>query len=116
MTEAEVEADVRRDNVWQRPTWPLGSAAFNHRFQWHDDELGEPPDAQKPSRPRAVSPMEQALHVLDLTPPVTRAIVKAQYKMLVKRYHPDANGGDKAAEERFKIVSEAYRLVMSSLA
>lgn len=118
MTEAEVEADVRRDTVWQRPTWPLGPGrgGFNHRFQWQGEGFGEPPDPPKSTPPRAMSPTERALVTLDLTPPVTVAIVKARYKLLVKRYHPDANGGDKASEERFKIISEAYRMVMSSLA
>ena len=52
---------------------------------------------------------------LDLTPPVTIVDLKARYKQLVKRYHPDANGGDKASEEKFKDISEAYRIVMGSL-
>ncbi len=38
-----------------------------------------------------------------------------RYKELVKLHHPDANGGDKASEERFKQISEAYRTVMNSL-
>ena len=58
---------------------------------------------------------ERALVILDLRPPVSVAIVKTRYKELVKRHHPDANGGDKAAEERFKQISEAYRTVMNSL-
>ena len=57
---------------------------------------------------------ERALVVLDLRPPVTIAIVKMRYKELVKLHHPDANGGDKASEERFKQISEAYRTVMNS--
>jgi curved DNA-binding protein CbpA len=52
---------------------------------------------------------------LDLTPPVTIVALKTRYKKLVKLYHPDANGGDKAAEEKFKDISEAYRIVMGSL-
>ncbi|MFO1155475.1 MAG: DnaJ domain-containing protein [Rhodospirillales bacterium] len=47
---------------------------------------------------------------------MTVADVKSRYKELVKRHHPDANGGDKAAEERFKQINAAYRTVMDSLA
>ena len=117
MSEAEVEADVRRDTVWQRPTWPLGpgSGSFNHRFRWQDAAMGDTPEHAKEAPPRPASPLARALHVLDLSPPVTVATVKARYKLLVKRHHPDANGGDKASEERFKTISEAYRTVMSSL-
>ena len=53
--------------------------------------------------------------ILDLRPPVTIQALKARYKKLVKRYHPDANGGDKTAEEKFKQVNEAYRTIMASL-
>ncbi|MBZ0325498.1 MAG: J domain-containing protein, partial [Alphaproteobacteria bacterium] len=42
------------------------------------------------------------------TPPVTLEELKTRYRQLVKRYHPDANGGDRTAEERFKAVSAAY--------
>jgi hypothetical protein len=116
MNEREIEADLRFDGVWQRPSWPLGSAqGFTHRQRWQDSAFG-PGGAPPPPPPvRPLTEADRALIVLDLTPPVTVAIVKARYKILVKRYHPDANGGDKDAEERFKIISEAYRTVMSSL-
>jgi curved DNA-binding protein CbpA len=42
-------------------------------------------------------------------------VVKARYKVLVKKHHPDANGGAKAAEERFKEINEAYRIVLNAL-
>ena len=34
--------------------------------------------------------------------------IKKAYRKLAKKYHPDANPGNKAAENRFKEVSEAY--------
>ena len=34
--------------------------------------------------------------------------IKAAYSKLARKYHPDVNPGDKAAEERFKEISEAY--------
>src|SRR4051794_35236895 len=36
------------------------------------------------------------------------AEVKKTYRKLARQYHPDANKGDAAAEEKFKEVSEAY--------
>ncbi len=35
--------------------------------------------------------------------------IKASYRRLALRYHPDRNDGDELAEEKFKLVSEAYR-------
>lgn len=115
MSEREIEADVRADVVWQRPSWPLGGGQFGPGSRVHDGFglFGDGDAAPRPPvRPSAET---QALMVLNLTPPVTVTIVKARYKELVKQYHPDATGGDKAAEERFKEVSEAYRCVMRSL-
>lgn len=34
--------------------------------------------------------------------------IKKAYRKLAKKYHPDVNKGDKASEERFKEISEAY--------
>lgn len=37
--------------------------------------------------------------------------IKKAFRKLAKKYHPDAHGGDKAAEERFKRISEAYEVL-----
>lgn len=39
------------------------------------------------------------------------AEIKKAYRGLAKRYHPDAHPGDKAAEDRFKEISEAYEVL-----
>ncbi len=37
--------------------------------------------------------------------------IKKAYRQLAKKYHPDANPGDKPAEERFKEINEAYEVL-----
>jgi DnaJ-class molecular chaperone len=37
--------------------------------------------------------------------------IKKAYRKLAKEYHPDAKGGDKRSEERFKNISEAYAVL-----
>ena len=116
MDDGEVEADIRRDTVWHRPSWPLG-AGYGHGPDAIDDRIGLFGDADGPPHHgwRTSSPEAQALAVLDLQPPVSAAAVKARYKKLVKRHHPDANGGDKASEEKFKQITLAYETIMGSL-
>ena len=40
--------------------------------------------------------------------------IKTQYKALVKKHHPDANGGDRTSEERFREVVQAYQLLKTA--
>jgi molecular chaperone DnaJ len=37
--------------------------------------------------------------------------IKKSYRKLARQYHPDANKGDAASEERFKEISEAYNVL-----
>jgi len=53
----------------------------------------------------------KAFDTLGLALPVTAEEIKHRYKELVKKHHPDANGGDRASEERFRAVVQAYQLL-----
>ncbi|MBC8338967.1 MAG: J domain-containing protein [Alphaproteobacteria bacterium] len=121
MSDAEVEADVRHDTVWERPSWPLGSKlsaedAINQMGpfgpDWEQD--GNTPDRPggnaKPGTREA-----WAVAVFNLSSPVTGDTVKARYKELVKLHHPDTNGGDKAAEEKIKEINEAYQIILAMI-
>ena len=115
MTEAEIEALNRADTIWRRPTWPLGSqdreGTGSYRIRdclglFKVETKSRVPEAE--GVPPRGTPEERAVAVLDLEPPITLERVKARYKVLVKRLHPDANGGDSTAEERLKVINEAY--------
>ncbi len=119
LDEGEIEHIRQRDTVWHRPSWPLGSAANGDDGRdgttWRGREsffresrddfglFGESPEAAAPDPER-----DQALAALDLDRAATDNDIKARYKALVKKYHPDANGGCKASEERFKAINNAY--------
>ncbi len=126
MNEAEIEQQRRADTVWRRPSWPLGlfgeRARSRSGFRIHDgfDAFGGFGGASRhgapPRGPAPQSEEEKALALLDLQHPVTSQDVKSRYKTLVKQLHPDANGGDRAAEERLKTVNQAYAALKLSFA
>lgn len=49
--------------------------------------------------------------VLGVEKSADAATIKRAYYKLAKKYHPDANPGDKVAEEKFKEVNEAYEVL-----
>src|SRR6266511_162713 len=49
--------------------------------------------------------------VLGLKKNATPEEIKRAYRKLAVKYHPDKNPGDKAAEERFKEINEAYAVL-----
>ena len=126
MSEHEIEDEIRRDTVWQRPSWKLGQRhgpAYEHRvrdpFDLYSHNDRKPGAGQRNGRAheasnRVASAREQALAVFDLDPPFTQLSLKARYKVLVKMHHPDAHGGDKAAEEKLKIINQAYTTLKAS--
>lgn len=141
----QMEAAIRSDLVGNRPTWPLGkgqgadkrtvngSAGMNFRpgkgygpQSTPFDNLGDPFGLLRgagPSRPgahpapeAALSPAERkAFATLELSYPVTFEELRVQYKLLVKRHHPDTHGGAKDAEERLKRVNAAYKTLKTKL-
>ncbi|HZB93468.1 MAG TPA: J domain-containing protein [Stellaceae bacterium] len=115
MSAAEIEAEIRNDTVWQRPTWPLGGRFGLFRSRVRDFGMfGFEDEDEHAAKKRPMTEQEQALAVFDLTPPITFAGLKARYKALVKLHHPDAHGGDKAAEERLKVIIRAYTTLKAS--
>jgi len=127
MSESEIEAHIRQDTVWQRPTWKLGQRhtpfgerardpfGFRNEYQ-NGDANGHSHNGHGGSErvARAASVREQALAVFDIEPPFTAVRLKARYKVLVKEHHPDSHGGDKAAEEKLKIINQAYATLKAS--
>jgi hypothetical protein len=56
----------------------------------------------------------KALDVLGLDADAERATIKARFKALVKRHHPDANGGDRASEDKLREIIQAYNYLKSA--
>jgi hypothetical protein len=122
MSPAQIEAQLRADTSWQRPSWPLGrlgtTAAWDEelvRDPLHLLAAGRVRRGQADTSRQTPPELREPLATLGLSWPTTLDAVKTRYKELAKRHHPDANGGDRAAEERLKTINLAYAAVRSRL-
>jgi hypothetical protein len=116
MTPGQIENETRQDASWQRPTWPLGSLG---RQGFGETHLRDPLEMlatgrlkrTQERRSNVPAELREPIQTLGLDWPVALDVLKTRYKELAKRHHPDANGGDRAAEERLKSINLAYAAV-----
>jgi len=122
--------------IGHRPTWKMGmnggrpaarsqSSRRRSEFSGADDpfglfrELGGGGSGWRGSErrvaeSRAVRNAERkALDALGLDADASAQEVKRQFKALVKRHHPDANGGDRSSEDRLREIIQAYTYLKS---
>ena len=65
---------------------------------------------------RFTSQERDALGVMGLGPQTDRQELRKRYSALVRRYHPDRNGGDRSHEALLQRVVEAYQLLRKAAA
>lgn len=121
MSMADVEDYINSSTVWDRPTRRYDSMAgtehlYRKAYQTYNFTEEEPPQSSAYARGRGASPSRQtpefeALALLGLEPPVKLDDIKARYKILAKKYHPDHNGPNAEAEELLKRINMAYTIL-----
>ncbi|MBA4171497.1 MAG: molecular chaperone DnaJ [Hyphomicrobium sp.] len=128
MSDNEVN-DFRKDALTgHRPTWKVGANAWAHGTReggsgpekpneggvkadpnnfaaWRAKKVRE----EAPEQRRKLKPLEKkSLDALHLAEGATKEEIKARFKELVKRHHPDANGGDTRSEDTLREIIQAY--------
>lgn len=116
MSPTEIAAFRDADLTGHRPTWRLGHrhAPLHMRLR-AGDVFGLFGGGGRPSTPEedaAAREYRQALETLGLAEPLAIETLKARFKALVKRHHPDANAGDRRTEDRLRAVIQAYRTLL----
>jgi DnaJ-domain-containing protein 1 len=124
---AEAIARFQRDAmVGHRPTWTMGvysgdGVLCDARDVWCRAENMpgmRPMNFHRCSRerpkPRYGVAALKALNQLGLDDSVDMVAIKARYKDLVKRLHPDANAGDRSNEDKLREIIRAYTYLKST--
>ena len=122
MTDADVARYQKESLYGHRPTWTMGvnKAAGEPDPVPYDDPLGmfrartAGARAQAARQPRYGVAVMKALGTLGLEDSASADEIRARYKELVKRLHPDANGGDRSSEDRLREIIQAYKHLKSA--
>ena len=122
MSDAAVMAYQKDAITGHRPTWKMGTGKGKMRPDFSNDRAirsGCSARAFAPRRRRAWrrAPVRnaerKALDTLGLEPGASKVQVKSRFKQLVKRHHPDANGGDRSTEDRLVEIIQSYNYLKS---
>jgi hypothetical protein len=125
MSDAAVMAYQKDALTGHRPTWKMGTGKGSMRpdFQGFGEQadpfglFGEGLHAEQKARAEAARPVRnaerKALDTLGLEPGASKHQVKTRFKELVKRHHPDANGGDRSTEHRLIEIIQSYNYLKS---
>ena len=134
MTDDAVALYQKEAVTGHRPTWKMGSIGGKRAAprrarggfraaEWEAADpfsmLGEtgaqPGHARPASEGRKIlNAQRRAFDVLGLEADAKRTDIKARFKILVKRHHPDANGGDRGSEDTLREIIQAYNYLKSA--
>jgi curved DNA-binding protein CbpA len=136
MSDADVEAFQKSAATGHRPTWAAGAnassqsgpipgsdpkqrfaermAARGRRPGERQGGMGQAPYGADSDKPTVGNMARKSLRALNLEERATKVEIKTRFKELVKRHHPDANGGDRSSEDRLREIIVAYNYLKSA--
>ena len=123
MDDSELAKYRQGEATGHRPTWKMGPRGAQGEAHVDETVYAEARTMRRRGARRAGEAAQQprynalalkALFTLELDGTATEAIIKTRYKELVKRHHPDANGGDRSSEDKLREIIQAYNFLRSN--
>lgn len=129
MSDTEVEDYQKSASYGHRPTWKVGANAWSHgtrkgtgtkeaeafaaertvHAQGFHAWRAQQSRAEAKEARRRLKPIEKkSLDVLGAPENASKEDIKTRFKELVKRHHPDLNGGDRGSEDALREIIQAY--------
>jgi len=119
----QIELSMRKDIVWDRPSWPLKGKPNKTMEQLNDLLANDFSLFEKEKDIRDflknklidenLSNIEsKSVKILGLKMPISVDEIKKKYKKLVKIFHPDVSANNKESEKKFKEITEAYKILL----
>ena len=127
MSEGEVAAAQAARLTGERPTWQFKASRMSREAAAFAAKMGSGANAdplgvfgstaaaRPPAQARHLGKLERrALEELDLDDAADSNAVRVRYLELVKRFHPDSNGGDRSTEQKLGRVLRAYKTLKAA--
>jgi len=127
MTDDDVRRYQKDALTGHRPTWKMGTGknADPGRFyaengidpldMYREFAGGRPGKTRAKAETRTIRNAERkAFDTLGLDIGASRVEIKSKFHDLVKRHHPDSNGGDRSTEDRLIEIIQAYNYLKSA--
>lgn len=124
MSAEDMEDYINNATVWDRPTRrydTMGNAEALRAKAWQTYHFTDAEPPKDPYQNRQSyggsagfgrhSPEFDAMTIMGLEPPLDLDKIKDRYRVLAKKYHPDLNRDDPAAEEQLKHINMAYTVL-----
>lgn len=129
MSEGQVRAHMEARATGERPTWDFKASGRAREFANFSQKVGKGQGYADPfgifgaakARAEAAQPARHlgklernALADLDLEDAADATAIRTRYTELLKRFHPDTNGGDRSAEHKLQRVVRAYKTLQKA--
>ena len=115
MSQSEIENFLKSDLTWHRPTQKFGSADNFFNILWNNvlrDQEGifaHPKIKKQNFKIKSFNEKDiNAFKIMELKVGSKWQEIQKQFKMLVKKFHPDMNSGNKIFEDKLKSITLAY--------
>ena len=114
MNDKEIYNFLKSDLTWHKPTQSFSSSDNFFNILWNNALK----DGIKNNKYDASNSFSQninfdnndlkAFNILNLSVGLKWSEIQAQFKKLVKKFHPDMNAGNKKFEDKLKVITLAY--------
>ena len=113
MSQNEIEAFLKSDLTWHRPTQKFGSADNFFNILWNNAlndkfKIFKKEGSIHINERKLCEKDKDAFRIMELKFAADWATIQKKFKTLVKKFHPDKHSGNKQYEDKLKKITLAY--------
>ena len=113
MSQNQIEGFLKSDLTWHRPTQKFASSDNFFNILWNNAlsdkfKIFKGDSFQHIKQNKLCEKDKDAFRLMELDFNTDWAAVQKKFKMLVKKFHPDRNSGNKEFEDKLKKITMAY--------